>query len=160
MCHFLPVLQESVKAMKKLFAVISGASVLLSVGLSNAAAARADSACTNATLTGGFGIQSTGTLVEGGPGPAGPFAANGLIKFDGNGNLTGNQTVSFNGTIAPFNSSGTYEVQEDCTLTLKITGDNGAQLTASGVIVKRGTEIFIIETDPLTVITGILKKVE
>ena len=146
--------------MKKLFAVISGASLLLSVGLSNAPAARADSACTNATLTDGFGIQTTGTLLEGAPGPAGPFAANGLIKFDGDGNLTGNQTISFNGTIAPFISSGTYEVKEDCTLTLKVTGDNGAQITASGVIVKRGTEIFIIETNPLTVITGILKKVE
>ena len=57
--------------MKKLFAVISGASLLLSVGLGNVPGVRADSACTNATLTGGFGIQSTGTLVEGGPGPAG-----------------------------------------------------------------------------------------
>lgn len=148
--------------MNKLFAVISGASLVLSLGLSNATAARADSACTNATLTGKFGIQSTGTLLESRSRsrPVGPFAAIGLFKFDGNGNLTGNSTVSFNGTIAPFNSSGTYEVQEDCTLTLEITGDNGAEITASGVIVKGGTEIFLIETDPLTVITSILKKVE
>lgn len=149
------------KAMKKFFAVISGASLLLSVGLSNAPAARAQSACTNRTLTGGFGFQSTGTLVEGAPGPAGPFASNGLFNFDGNGNLTTNQTLSLGGTIAPFNASGTYDVKEDCTLTAKFTDESsGTQISISGVIVKRGTEILIIETDPNTVVTGILKKVE
>ena len=149
------------KVMKKLFAVISGASLLLSVGLGNVPGVRADSACTNATLTGGFGIQSTGTLVEGGPGPAGPFAANGLIKFDGNGNLTTRQTLSLSGAIVPFNASGTYNVEEDCTLTAKFTDElSGAQISISGVIVKRGTEILIIETDPNTVVSGILKKVE
>ena len=161
MCHFLSVLQELVKVMKKLFAVISGASLLLSLGLSNAPAARADSACTNATLTDGFGIQTTGTLLEGAPGPAGPFAANGLIKFDGNGNLTTRQTLSLSGAIVPFNASGTYNVEEDCTLTAKFTDElSGAQISISGVIVKRGTEILIIETDPNTVVSGILKKVE
>jgi hypothetical protein len=37
---------------------------------------------------------------------------------------------------------------------------SGAQLSISGVIVKRGTEIQIISTDPYTVVTGILKKVK
>jgi hypothetical protein len=46
--------------MKKLFAVISGASLLLSIGLGNVSAARADSACTNATLTDGFGNSNYG----------------------------------------------------------------------------------------------------
>ena len=149
------------KVMKKLFAVISGASLLLSVGLGNVPAVRADSACTNATLTGGFGIQSTGTLVEGAPGPAGPFASNGLFKFDGNGNLTTRQTLSLGGAIVPFQASGTYEVEEDCTLTAKFTDElSDTQISISGVIVKRGTEILIIQTDPNTVVTGILKKVE
>ena len=133
----------------------------MSVGLSNAPAARADSACTNATLTDGFGIQSTGTLVEGAPGPAGPFASNGLFKFDGNGNLTTRQTLSLGGAIVPFQASGTYEVEEDCTLTAKFTDElSDTQISISGVIVKRGTEILIIQTDPNTVVTGILKKVE
>ena len=147
--------------MKKLFAVISSAGLFFSVGLSNVPAVRADSACTNATLTDGFGIQSTGTLVEGAPGPAGPFASNGLFKFDGNGNLTTRQTLSLGGAIVPFQASGTYNVEEDCTVTAKFTDElSGTQISISGVIVKRGTEILIIQTDPNTVVTGILKKVE
>ena len=147
--------------MKKLFAVLSGASLLLSVGLSNPSAAHADSRCRNATIAGSFGVQTTGTLVEGAPGQAGPFAANGLFNFDGNGNLSTRQTLSINGTIVPFNGSGTYDVEEDCTLTAKFTDEfSGTQITISGVIVKRGTEILIIETDPYTVVTSTLKKVD
>ncbi len=97
------------KLMKKLFAVISGASLLLSVGLSNVPAARAESRCGNATIAGSFGIQTTGTILEGGPEQPGSFASNGLFNFDGNGKLSTSQTISFNGMIVPFKASGTYE---------------------------------------------------
>ncbi len=138
--------------MKKLFAVISGAGLLLSIGLSTVPAAHANSRCRNATIAGSFGIQTTGTILERGPVQPGLFASNGLINFDGNGKSSTSQTISFNGTIVPFKASGTYEVEEDCTLTAKFTDeDTGAQLTVSGVIVKRGTEILLIETDPNTV---------
>jgi hypothetical protein len=146
--------------MNKLFAVICGASLLLIIGLSNTPTAQADSRCRNTTIVGSFGIQTTGTIVEGGAAQPGLFASNGLINFDGNGNLSTRQTLSFNGTIVPSKASGTYEVKEDCTLTAKsIDEANGTQLSISGVIVKRGTEILIISTDPYTVVTGILKKV-
>lgn len=149
------------KLMKKFFAVISGAGFLLSVGLSNAPAARAESACTNATLTDGFGIQVTGPVLEGAPRPPGPFAGNGLLNFDGNGNLTTSLTISLNGSIAPFKGSGTYNVEESCTLTAQFTDElSGTEISISGVIVKRGTEILIIQTDPNRVVTGILKKVD
>lgn len=147
--------------MKKLFAVISGAGLVFSIGLSNAPAAHANSRCTNATIAGSYGIQTTGTILEGGPAQPGLFASNGLINFDGNGKSSTSQTISFNGTIVPFKASGTYEVEDDCTFTAKFTDeDTGAQITTSGVIVKRGTEILLIETDANTVITGTLKKIE
>lgn len=147
--------------MKKFFAAIFGACLLLSLGLSNAPAAHASSRCRNATIAGSFGIQTTGTLFEGAPVPAGLFASTGSIIFDGNGNSSTRQTLSFNGTIVPSQATGTYEVEEDCTLTAKFIDEaSGAQLTISGVIVKRGIEILIISTDPYTVVTGILKKVE
>jgi len=146
---------------KKLFAVIYGASLLWSVGLSNAPAAHADSRCSNTTIAGSYGIQTTGTILAGGPGQPGLFASNGLFNFNGNGNFSTKQTISFNGTIAPFEGAGTYEVEEDCTLTATITEEStGTQVSVNGVIVKRGEEILIIQTDPNTVITGTLKKVE
>ena len=147
--------------MKKLFAVLSGASLLLSVGLSNLPAAHADARCSNATIAGSFGVQTTGTILEGGPGQPGLFASNGLFNFGDNGNLSTRQTISFNGTIVPFEASGTYDVEQDCTLTVTITEPStGTQVSVNGVIVERGTEILIIQTDPNTVITGTLKKVE
>ncbi|GAA6614471.1 hypothetical protein [Scytonema sp. NUACC26] len=147
--------------MKKLFGVISSASLILSVGLSSPPAAHAESRCRNATIAGSFGILTTGTLLEGAPGQPGSFASNGLINFDGNGNLSTRQTLSLNGTIVPFKGAGTYAVEQDCTLTAKFTDEiSGAQITITGIIVKRNTEIQIIETDPYTVVTGTLKKVE
>ncbi len=147
--------------MKKLFAVISGAGLLLSIGLSTVPAAHANSRCRNATIAGSFGIQTTGTILERGPVQPGLFASNGLFNFNGNGNFSTKQTISFNGTIAPFEASGTYEVESDCTLTATITEEStGTQVSVNGVIVKRGEEILIIQTDPNTVITGTLKKVE
>lgn len=147
--------------MKKFFAVIFGVCLLLSLELNNVPAAHADSRCRNATIAGSFGIQTTGTLFEGAPVPSGLFASTGLINFDGNGNSNTRQTLSLNGTIVPSQASGTYKVEEDCTLTAKFIDEaSGAQLTINGVIVKRGTEILIISTDPYTVVTGILKKVE
>lgn len=145
--------------MSKLFTVIFGVSLLLIIGGSNAPTAHAKSRCRNATIKGSFGIQTTGTILEGGSAQPGLFASNGLINFDGNGNLSTRQTLSLNGTIVASKASGTYEVKEDCTLMAKsIDEASGSQLTISGVIVKRGTEILIISTDPYTVVTGILKK--
>lgn len=147
--------------MKKHFAIISGASLLLSVGLTNPPAAYADPVCRNATIAGSYGIQTTGTILEGGPVQPGSIATTGLIRFDGNGNSIEKQNISFNGTIVPFEAAGTYKVEKDCTVTLKtIDPGTGTQITASGVIVRRGTEIMIIETSPNTIITGTLKKIE
>ncbi|MBW4595655.1 MAG: hypothetical protein KME46_22795 [Brasilonema angustatum HA4187-MV1] len=151
--------------MKNLFAVIFSASLLLSVGLSNAPAAHADSntdsKCTNATVAGSFGIQTTGTLLEGAAvQPAGPFAATGVYNLDGKGNFSTKQTYSANGQIEVLNASGTYNLEQDCTITFKFAGPTaGTQLGTSGVVVKHGTEILVIETDPGTVITAILKKI-
>jgi hypothetical protein len=65
--------------------------------------------CSNRSVSGGFGYVSTGTRIG-----LGPVAGSGVITFDEDGNVTGEQTVSFNGTIATENYSGTYTVGEDC----------------------------------------------
>ncbi len=55
--------------------------------------------------------EVTGPILEGAPRPAGPFAGNGLLNFDGNGNLTTSLTISLNGAIGSFKGSGTYNVR-------------------------------------------------
>ncbi|ARV58170.1 hypothetical protein BZZ01_05550 [Nostocales cyanobacterium HT-58-2] len=55
-------------------------------------------ACTLQTLQSVYGLQATGTIISE-PLPPGPFGKVGWVTFDGNGNFSGDDTVSFNGTI-------------------------------------------------------------
>jgi hypothetical protein len=71
-------------------------------------------ACTNATAAGTFGLTTTGTLIL----PTGPasVAAVGLVTFDLNGNVTGSQDRSVDGAFAHETITGTFTVNDDCTI--------------------------------------------
>jgi hypothetical protein len=112
--------------------------------------------CSKATLSGGFGYSSIGTLLDSYvPAPyAGPFGEVGRQTFDGRGNTSATATTSSNGNIAPVTIEGTYTVNSDCTgsMTLNVSpfdsvvhvdfviDDDGAQLRAIG------TDSGLIET--------------
>ncbi len=147
--------------MKKIFSLIFGASLLLSAGLGNASiAAREGSSCTNATIKGNFGSQLSGSYGLGKAGQSGLLAEVGLFQFDGMGNLNATDTGSLNGRIISSGLVGTYNVKENCTITLTFTDDfNNPSVNLSGTIVNNGKEILVIETDQGTATTGILKKV-
>jgi hypothetical protein len=80
--------------------------------------------CSNATLQGGFGYTSTGTLLASIPGLppplAGPFAEVGRQTFDGKGNTDATATLSANGNIQTVTITGTYTVNPDCTGTMTL----------------------------------------
>jgi hypothetical protein len=115
-----------------------------------------EKACSEATLWGGFGYSSTGTLLDSYvPAPyAGPFGEVGRQTFDGRGNTSATATTSSNGNIAPVTVEGTYTVNPDCTgsMTLNVSpfdstvhadfviDDDGAQIRAIG------TDAGLIET--------------
>ncbi len=147
--------------MKKIFAFISGASLLLSAGLGNApAAARGGSVCTNATIKGDFGSQLSGSYGLGKAAQSGLLAEAGFFQFDGSGNLNATDTGSLNGKIIPSGLVGTYNVKENCTVTITFTDEfNNPSVNLSGTIVNNGKEILVIQTDQGTAVTGILKKV-
>src|SRR5437879_1680057 len=58
-----------------------------------------DDVCSAATLKGSYGIQSTGSIVAGGP--IGPIAEAGTITFDGVRGVSQITTVSLAGQIIP-----------------------------------------------------------
>jgi hypothetical protein len=74
-----------------------------------APALRADDRCSNRSVSGAFGYVTTGTRIG-----IGPVAGSGVITFDEDGNVNGEQTVSFGGTIATETYSGTYSVDAGC----------------------------------------------
>ncbi len=118
-----------------------------------------DKGCSNATLTGTFGITATGSIVA--PPPiAGPFANVGTQTFDGKGGTTGTATVSQNGNILKVTITGTYTVNPDCTgsITLNLSSQNPPlSLTTHAffVIDDSGAEFRAIQTDPGVVLTVI-----
>jgi len=113
---------------------------------------RAAGICNLETIKGSYGGLVTGSgfgnLVAGVP----------VVTFDGAGNLTGNDVVSFNGFISTYTMTGTYTVDADCTGTMVNTFDNGFSVTNRIVIVDNGKEILMLVTTPGGVTTGDLKR--
>jgi len=124
----------------------------VSVFYAQSAVAQEESAkvkeCSKATLQGGYGYTSIGTLLDTYVPPpyAGPFGEVGRQTFDGKGHTSATATTSSNGNIAKVTIEGTYTVNPDCTgsMTLNVSpfdstvhadfviGDDGAEIRAIG----------------------------
>ena len=124
---------------------------LVVVGI--APALLADEQCSLRSIAGDFGYTVTGVR-----NPLGPAASVGTVHFDRDGNLTGTQTLSINGTIAQGEVlTGTISVNPDCTGTSIIVVSNTPFPRTSHldvVWVKSSTGFRLIFTDPGLVLTG------
>ena len=104
-------------------------------------------ACTSATAVGTFGFTTTGTLIlPSGPVPVG---AVGLITFQLNGDVSGNQDRSVGGIFAHETITGTLTVNRDCTISLLAnvfdsSGNLVRTSTIDGVLVNNGKQIRAI----------------
>src|SRR6266540_3063856 len=71
----------------------------------------ADEQCSLRSIAGDYGYIVTGTRL-----PLGPAASVGTVHFDRDGNLSGTQTLSINGTIVQGEVlTGSFTVNPDCT---------------------------------------------
>lgn len=110
--------------------------------------------CSVASLRGGYGYTSTGTLLAAYFPPslaslAGPFAEVGRQTFDGMGNTSAVASLSTNGSIVQNVSIyGTYVLHRDCTgsMTLQIPSLQ-AVVHMDFVLDRHGTEIRTLSTD-------------
>jgi hypothetical protein len=107
--------------------------------------------CNNATLKGDYGFHATGIRnVPGAPGQSEMHATLGVRTYDGKGGVTG-LTLVTNGQVTgirtALQSTGTYEVNSDCTgkITLNIPGVPVA-IEAAFVIVDEGHRIKEVPT--------------
>jgi hypothetical protein len=118
-----------------------------------------DKGCSNATLKGTFAYTITGVVFPAPP-PfpaafAGPIGGVGRQTLDGNGHVSGAQTVNLNGNILRQTYTGTYTVNPDCTGSIILVGDNPPGLVSHSdfVIDDSGNETRTIQADPGAVIT-------
>ena len=114
--------------------------------------AHADDGCTNASFSGAYGYVNSGFFYT----PSlGIFGASGRFVSDGNGNLTGSDTLNIDGGLNRGRKyTGTYSINADCTgsmvFQISATGTNNFDI----VLTDNGREVKLIETDPNTIITG------
>ncbi len=111
--------------------------------------------CTNGTIQGRYAVRTDGALVG-----VGPFAAVGIMTFDGAGSVTNAATTSTNGNIVSGTTTGTYSVNDDCSGQIAIPSVAGPPLTFNLIIADRGNEIALIATRAPAVLTGTGKRVD
>jgi len=116
-------------------------------------AAQASDRCSTSTLTGSYADQDNGTIIG-----VGPFAGVNLDTFDGRGHLTIRGVSSLNGSVSPGTSTGTYQVNSDCTGTYSVSDSYGDTFTAFFVIADGGNELRIVITNAGTVINCVARK--
>ena len=110
--------------------------------------------CSNNSLKGTYGLSCEGTIVG-----VGPLAVVSVLTADGDGNSSGAETLSVNGTIIPgVTFTGTYTVNADCTGSLVTTTPDSSVTNHNFVIDDNKKEIRIIVAEPGRVIVCIGRK--
>jgi len=114
--------------------------VLVPISKPGAFAVRASSGCTNANLSGSYGLAFSGFQRQHQGSVA--FYGGGLAIADGGGNFAATFADSVNGVSSTNNAyTATYTVNADCTLSINATPGSGGD-NFVGVIVNGGGEIL------------------
>ena len=119
--------------------------------------------CSLATLAGRYSFVESGFILGLAPSPL-PAADVGTFSSDGLGGMTGGgETLTVAGRVVTDTfSNGTYTVSADCTGTASWTAtlSNGQQSarTVSFSVAGNGKEIFVLSTQPGTVLSGVAHK--
>jgi hypothetical protein len=109
-------------------------------------AVHAHDGCSDATLTGTYGLAFSGFQIqpEGGSTKAVPFNGAGVATF-GAGNVSATFASSLNGTGSTNNPyTATYTVNSDCTVSVSATPGSGGD-NFVGVIVRDGAEVLVTD---------------
>lgn len=115
--------------------------------------------CSLATLKGSYSFFEAATLIGD---PAMRMVSSGIIRFDGNGNSSGESITNLEGSgVAGVDSfTGTYTVNSDCTYSGDLTG-GGVTFHFVGTITGDGMlrETHYVITDPGWFAPGTVKKI-
>lgn len=113
--------------------------------------ARLAASCSNATLQGNYGFLVSGTNA------GNPIAIVGQIIADGNGGLTGMETVSNNGDLVDTTLvTGTYKIGSKCAGTATITPQGGTAANYQLAAIAGG-KVQLVSADNGTVQSGFLQ---
>jgi len=111
-------------------------------------------------MKGGWATQPNGILLASPPGgpPVGPFAATGLLFFDGTGRFSGIASSSFNGLIFfPFNAIGHYSVSADCFINVF---EESFGIAFEGYFNRDKSQVIFFQPQQFTVTTNVLHRLQ
>ena len=114
-------------------------------------AAAEENGCGTQTLRGSYIYSAAGFLAASpGQGPFTPIAEAGVYVFDGAGNLSTTNTLSFGGVIIPRTADGSYSVNADCTGSA--TANGGVAFTFA--VTRSGHEMRFVATTATVSVMG------
>jgi hypothetical protein len=122
-----------------------------------------DKSCSLATVAGRYSFVESGFILGLSPSPL-PAADVGMFSSDGFGRIiSGGETLTVAGSVVTDTfSNGTYTVSADCTGTASwvATLSNGHQSarTVSFSVADKGKELFVLSTQPGTILSGVAHK--
>jgi hypothetical protein len=139
---------------------ISICGIFMANHLSRAPIAHAQTGCDASTFTGAYGYTESGYAYDI-QGNIYILAATGRMVADGNGVLTGSETLSFDGNIVRRQFTGTYTMTEECSGSITVQfASTGASAPIHGdiVAVNNARQINFVQTDPNFVFSGVLTR--
>lgn len=106
--------------------------------------AKAENTCSNKTLYGTYVNQSEGYINY-----TQPYVITSLITYNGDGTSGGTVLASSvaGNVTTNVTTSGKYQVNSDCTLTISVTRSNGTTANFSGAIFDDGNKFSVTQTD-------------
>ena len=119
--------------------------------------------CSDATITGTYGIQITGTRPSAPGGPIESVIGVAIRHYDGQGQFTQVDNVkgSITGMVPDAPGFGTYRVNEDCSAVAQFEPAPGILVEERLVIVDDGNEIrSMASLPPLVMVTGVHKRID
>jgi hypothetical protein len=120
-------------------------------------AAQAASGCDVTSMNSAYGFVQSGFSYDSN-GYLYVMAGNGRVAGDGNGNLTGADTLNYDGTVYRRTFTGTYTINSDCTGTVALTFSDKTTMHADIVVTNDGKEIAYNGTDTDFIYSGTWKR--
>lgn len=110
-------------------------------------------ACSNETLLGRYAFTGQGFLTNSNTLPAltgafAPVADVGVFESDGQGKLSGSDTISDGGQIIPRTFTGSYTLNSDCRGTAALNFNSGLAVDIAIALDDRGHEARALQTNP------------
>jgi hypothetical protein len=120
--------------------------------------ARAQGGCTVASLKGAYGLAINGFYYDAN-GFQGFYSSAGLAVADGNGSITGTDTVNLDGTPTRGRKfTGTYTVNSDCTGATSLKDASGNVLANLDLVITNGgKDVALVDYDTDTILSGTAK---